>query len=273
MALTRVLITVKTYPVPSRKYDELVCTAGFREDGSWVRIYPVQFRTKPYDQQYKKYDWIEIDLERNGEDFRPESYRPRSHDTEIRIIDHIPPDGHSWEARRKVVLSKAPYTNLENLIQEAKDNNKCTSLAVFKPAKIVDFKIKEDEPEWDRSKLEKLNQLNLFEGDSGDKLKVVRKLPFKFSYRFMDEAGKESTLMIEDWEIGQLYWNSLHRHNGDRVKACEDVRNKYYDDFALTKDLHLFLGTTKQFHKISSNPFIIIGTFHPKSVSQLPLNL
>lgn len=34
MALTKVLITVKTYPAISSKYDELVCTAGFREDGT-----------------------------------------------------------------------------------------------------------------------------------------------------------------------------------------------------------------------------------------------
>lgn len=44
MALTKVLITVKTYPNLSTKYEELVCTAGFREDGTWIRIYPVQFR-------------------------------------------------------------------------------------------------------------------------------------------------------------------------------------------------------------------------------------
>jgi len=35
MALTKVLITVKTYPAISKKYKELVCTAGFREDGRW----------------------------------------------------------------------------------------------------------------------------------------------------------------------------------------------------------------------------------------------
>jgi hypothetical protein len=39
-ALTKVLISVKTYPTLSTKYNELVCTAGFLEDGSWVRIYP-----------------------------------------------------------------------------------------------------------------------------------------------------------------------------------------------------------------------------------------
>jgi len=44
MALTKVLITVKTYPTLSAKYDELVCTAGFKEDGTWIRLYPVPFR-------------------------------------------------------------------------------------------------------------------------------------------------------------------------------------------------------------------------------------
>ena len=87
MALTKVLITVKTYPSLSGKYDELVCTAGFREDGTWVRIYPIQFREKSYEEQYKKYDWIEIDLVKNRKDFRPESYRPYSDDSAI-IIHH-----------------------------------------------------------------------------------------------------------------------------------------------------------------------------------------
>ena len=40
----RILVTVKTYPTLSRKYGETVCTAGVREDGTWVRMYPVPFR-------------------------------------------------------------------------------------------------------------------------------------------------------------------------------------------------------------------------------------
>ena len=46
----RVLVTVKTYPTLSTKYGEtVVCTAGVREDGTWVRIYPVPSR--PNDTQ------------------------------------------------------------------------------------------------------------------------------------------------------------------------------------------------------------------------------
>lgn len=74
----------------------------------------------------------------------------------------------------------------------------------------------------------------------------------------------ESRMMIEDWEAGQLYTNCLSRHEGNEAKAVADVRKKYFDDFAKTKDLHFFLGTTQQYHNVAPNPFIIIGTFHPK---------
>jgi hypothetical protein len=38
----RILIVAKTYPCPSTKYGELVCTAGIDETGKWHRLYPVQ---------------------------------------------------------------------------------------------------------------------------------------------------------------------------------------------------------------------------------------
>jgi hypothetical protein len=72
----RVYILVKTYPTISRKYAELVCTAGILEDGSWIRLYPIPFRLLEDDQKFPKYTWIEVDVERNTKDFRPESYRP-----------------------------------------------------------------------------------------------------------------------------------------------------------------------------------------------------
>lgn len=165
MALTKVLITVKTYPAISSKYEELVCTAGFKEDGTWIRIYPIQFRKKSFEEQYKKYDWIELDLVKNTSDFRPESYRPYSYDTEIKILDHLDTKSN-WAERKKFALGKI-YYNLSELIAEAQNKNICTSLAVFKPAKILDFTIEEVEREWDKTKLAKLEaerlQGNLFQ--------------------------------------------------------------------------------------------------------------
>lgn len=174
MPKEKVLITVKTYPSLSAKYDELVCTAGFKEDGSWIRIYPVQFRKRNYSQQYSKYQWIEIDLVKNTSDFRKESYRPVSHETEIKIVGEIKPDGDDWKERRKVVLNQV-YTSLSKLITEAKNKEIGTSLAVFKPSEIIGLEIKEVDREWSKEKLDRLNQLNLFEfADKEGKFEVVK---------------------------------------------------------------------------------------------------
>ncbi len=224
-----------------------------------------QFRKKSYDQQYKKYDWIELDLVKNESDFRPESFRPYSHESEIKIVGHLETQ-NNWAERKKFVLNKI-YHNLTELIEEAQNKNICTSLAVFKPSKIIDFSIEEAEREWDKSKIAKLEaerkQFNLFQQPENP-FEVVRKLPYKFSYVFEDNQGKKSKLMIEDWEIGQLYWNCLSQHEGNETKAVDLVKKKYFDDFAKTKDLHLFLGTSQLHHYVSYNPFMIIGTFHPK---------
>ncbi len=165
----------------------------------------------------------------------------------------------------------SPTFNADPLIAEAKDKSLHTSLAVFKPSEIKDFVVEEVEREWSKEKLASLQQLNLFASATDDKSEVVKKLPYKFSYRFEDNKGKGSTLMIEDWEIGALFWNEMQRHH-DEAKAVAGVKAKYFDDFAKTKDLHLFMGTTFEFHaRNAPNPFVIIGTFHPKEITQTKL--
>ena len=264
MPKERILITVKTYPAISGKYDELVCTAGFREDGTMIRLYPIPFRKKSYEQQYAKYEWIEIDIVKNKSDFRPESYRPYSLDSDIKRLNKID-TSRNWQERKEIVL-KNVYTDLSKLIAEAKDKTICKSLAVFKPTKIKDFIYKEVDREWDKRKIAKLKadreQTNLFEHPE-DPFEVVDKLPYEFKYVLEDENGKESRMMIEDWEIGALYWKQFNKYN-DEKRALEDVRAKYFDDFAKTKDLYLYLGTSQVHHYVSRNPFMIIGTFTPK---------
>ncbi len=103
MAREKVLITIKTYPTLSSKYDEVVCTAGLREDGSWVRIYPIPFRKLDDYERYRKFDWIEVDLERNLTDQRPESHRLNS---SIKVLHHVDTRQY-WRERRDLVLSKS----------------------------------------------------------------------------------------------------------------------------------------------------------------------
>lgn len=79
--------------------------------------------------------------------------------------------------------------------------------------------------------------------------------------------------MIEDWEIGALYWKCLERANGDEQIACQKVREKYWDEFIKSGkyDLYLFLGTTLKFHNVGPQPFIIIGLFTPPVDNQIKL--
>ncbi len=266
MPKERVLIAVKTYPTLSEKYKELACTAGFRPDGSWIRLYPIPFRLLEEEQRYKKYQWVEVDTARNLGDSRPESYRVKNTDN-IKLHGTIG-TADAWVDRRKIVLSGKVYTNLGELIALANSNK--LSLATFKATEVIDFVVKAAEPEWAKEKIDavlaSLKQGNLFEGQNPEDFKVMPKLPYKFSYKFKDDARQISTLMIEDWEIGQLYWNCVNRYGPQT--ALKKVKEKYFDDFVKTKDLYLFLGTTREWHGRAKNPFVIIGTFHPPPIKQ-----
>lgn len=277
MSRKRVFITVKTYPTISKKYDELVCTAGILENGDWVRIYPVPFRRLDYEGQYKKYQWIEVDLVRNTEDGRPESFRPRDVD-DIRTMEAVD-TGNNWEERKRILFkTQKTYTNLKELIEKAHNNE--LSLAIFKPTEILGVVVEGVDSEWSEEKMrvlkQRAKQIKFFENpfDIVEEFKRVKKLPYKFSYRFKDDAGQESELMIEDWEIGALYWNCLQSSNGNKEVAVEKVKQKYLGELA-NKDIHLFLGTTKQYHGWAKNPFVIIGVFYPPKVAheQKPLGL
>lgn len=112
---------------------ETVCTAGFREDGSWVRIFPVPHRLMRLQEEkaytYSKWQWIEVDLmHRPEKDDRPESFRIKNIDT-LKLGAKISTKANGWSRRWDYVKkNKAIYTNMSDLIQLAKDNK--LSLAI-----------------------------------------------------------------------------------------------------------------------------------------------
>ncbi len=262
MPRERLLITVKTYPTLSRKHGETVCTAAVRADGSWVRLYPVPFRLMDYKDRYAKFDWIETTLAKSSRDTRPETFHP----VDISDITH---HGHlgtedDWRERRQLILKQGKvYDRLAPLI-DAAHSNQC-SLAVFKPTKILDFSWLPDERDWDETKVQEMrnrtDQGELFAGDDWRKtFQLIPKLPWKFYYKFLDADGRESELSVLDWEAGQLYWNCMKQENGIQSIALAKVRQKYFEDFR-KKDLHFFLGTTKEYHEWATNPWLIVGVF------------
>lgn len=275
--MQRVLITVKTYPTLSKKYAELVCTAGVTETGEWRRLYPVRFRQLYDEQKYKKFQWVEADLEQSNTDNRPESYKIL-HDS-LKTIGEPLPTKDNWLARRENFLKKVEvYDDLADLIGRAHRNE--LSIAAFKPKRYLKFIHESVEREWDVEKLAQLEhqrrQLHLFDDEEtvARQFKVVKKLPYKFSYQFEDIQGKKSKLMIEDWEIGALYWNCLKSSEGDEDLAIVKVREKYWDKFVQSgeHDVTLVFGTTLEHHrKKAPNPFVIIGVFYPPLDNQMPL--
>jgi hypothetical protein len=215
-------------------------------------------------KKFKKYEWIQLDLIRNTSDFRPESYKPKSDASSISILGKIGTE-REWEERKRFVLHDV-FTSFEKLIQLAKGPAQ-KSLATLRPSRIIDFIIENNSRTWKERWLAYYDQYGLFELNErgeGKLKKIVEKVPYKYSYRFVCEGETTPhTLMIEDWEIGELYWNCLKQAEGDENEANNLVRKKYLDEFVSKKDLHFFVGTTKRYHNFALNPFVIIGVFYP----------
>jgi len=255
----RVLITVKTYPIPSKKYDELVCTAGVTETGDFVRLYPINFRDLPYPRQHKKYQWIKIVAEKHkGRDVRKESFRPDCDSIEI-IGEPIPSNPGNWKRRAMYALAKKSKSMEDLYDQQKKDR---TSLGIFRPKIIHDLIISPDNPEWPAKFLEALRQQRLFE-QRRKTLVAPRKVPFKFHYSFEcnDPRCKGNhRMMIEDWEVGALYWRVIDQ-GASPEEAAQQVRRKFFDKICgPDKDTHFYVGTILAYPKT----WVVIGVFYPK---------
>jgi hypothetical protein len=216
---------------------------------------------------------IELDLIRNDKDFRLESYRPlKGTDENIKVIKYLDTTAH-WKARKDYVLREV-FTSMDELIKLAKGIS-FKSLATLKPTELIDFEIENDDREWKEKWLAQARQGNFFEVNSRggyEPRDLIRKLPYKYSYRFLSQGDiKPRQLEIHDWEIGSLFWHCLQQTEGDEVAANQLVRKKYIDEFLTKKDLYLFLGTTKKYHNVSPDPFIIIGIFYPPNSPRMPL--
>lgn len=256
----RVLITVKTYPIPSSKYDELVCTAGVTETGDFVRLYPVNFRDLPYSSQYKKYQWMEVEATKHaGRDSRKESYRPNC-DT-IRLSgEPIAAAKDNWAERSKYALAKKAQS-LEHLYAQQEQDK--TSLGIFKPKAVHDLIVSSDDPEWKTGFLNALRQQRLWETRTASK-EPPRKIPFKFHYRFEcddSRCKKNHQMMIEDWEVGALYWKCVDG-GASPEEACRKVKQKFLDQLCgLDRDTHFYVGTVLAHPK----SWVVVGVYWPKA--------
>lgn len=250
---TRILIVVMTYPHPSRGYNELVCTAGITDSGEWVRLYPVDYRYRPSHQRFRKYQWISVQLEAQGQgnDRRKESRKPNL--DSITLIGEPLSTKNGWAERRQIIDSM-PCRTLDEL--KSLYNTDQTSLGIVRPRKVLDLEVRRaSDPDWKPEWRQLFTQNTLF----GDEQKPLRKLPYTFHYVFeCEDSDKPHTAMCEDWELGVLFLKESERL-GSEEAAAESVRKKFLNEICgPDKDTRFFMGTYFPY-----NTWLVLGLFWP----------
>lgn len=274
--IKRVLVTVLTYPTPSNKYIETVCTAGITEDFQWIRIYPLKLRLIKGGKIHK-FNWYDFDVEKreSSKDPRKESYHLNKDPDCISkgSIDTKPKDG--WAKRMDICVDKVGcYTNYGKLLADSNTHKDgFISLATFKPTKILSFICeKKDIEELDKKKEDILRrskeQMSLFsEEELPEYWEMAKSIPYKFKYEFEDDEGIKAKLSIEDWEVSMLYLNCI-KNGKSESEALELVKQKYFIEFS-KKDIYFFMGTRNKEHlKNYPHPYSIIGVFYPPKGQQ-----
>lgn len=255
----RVLILCKTYPSPSAKYSETSCVAGMDEHGNLIRLYPVPFRLVSDDRQFKKWQWINVRLEKANADHRPESHKL--------YVDTIECDENTlstknyWKDRR-IHLDKIPKFENFDALEEARQKNG-TSLALLKPKQVISLEIKAvNEPEWTEEEKQKLlvlqQQGNLFDDTDEKSIRLLRKLPYDFHYVYECDLGTKIARYkhkIVDWEVGALFWNVFAKYKKD----WEAPFRKKIEQDLIQADLMFLMGTIHRF----PNQWLIVSLIYP----------
>ena len=255
----RILILAKTYPSPSAQYVETSCVAGISQDGAMRRLFPVPFRMIEDGQQFRKWQWIDVRVEK-----APKDHRPESHKIYVDTINcgDVIDTKQAWSGRWEW-LEKIPAFDSYDAI-EATRLADGLSLALLRPKRLIGLEIsKARNPDWTDEEREKLLQEqmqgNLFdEVEERRQVKQLRKVPFDFYYRYVydtPDGEKERKHKIVDWEAGALFWKCRESHGTDWEKP---FRAKLEEDLG-AKDLMFLMGNQHRFQ----DQWLIISLVYP----------
>lgn len=248
----RVLITVKAYPSPSKKYGETVCCAGIDIDTlQWLRLYPIPYRDLDRSQKFRKYTIINVRCRKVPDDYRVESYKIDADSIEkLSYLD----TKQKWEARKKVVLPTVS-SSFCSILQDTVKNK---SLGTFKPCNI-DFFWKKSSLENEAKRKACYAQLSFFD----TKKKEIEQIPFDFYYHFkcQDQANCPGhKLPIIDWEIGQAYRNWRYKYKPQAL-LLEKIKQRWMDLMCSEEnDVYFYVGNMKRFR----DHFMVLGVFYPQ---------
>lgn len=253
--IIRVLIWGKTYPELSARYVETVCTAGVREDGRPIRLYPVPLRYLDTRKQFALYDWVEAPIVKSTADPRPESFKVVS--GKIRIVGHLDTK-KNWKARSAIVF-KDPgwqFDCYDALVREESKSKR--SMGVVTPGNIdgVDLVKKSAGAEKEyRKKLDEVQgQQDLFH----PQYKELEFLPYHIRLRWRCastkcscQSGRAHDHMVLDWGLLELARRSSWVKARQKLQEISNLKEK---------DFRLFIGN----FRLHPKAFGIVGLWYPK---------
>lgn len=259
----KVLIWGKTYPELSTKYAETVCTAGVREDGSPIRLYPVPLRYLDSNAQYATYDWIDVPICKSHIDTRPESFKVDA--ANIRKIGHVDPDKSGWAGRANYIFKDPSwqFANMDEL--RAAETAKQHSLGIIRPGSVEGVTVKHrtarDRAAYEARILELQSQKDLFRAE----YKELGFRPFEVRLSWRCEPRCEQCaraphdMSVLDWGLMEL----ARKNDWDAELAKAKLETLAGSDF----DFQLFLGNMKNHPK----SFVVVGLWYPKATEQTRL--
>lgn len=264
--VAQILITAKTYPTPSARHLETVCTAGVRLDtpqAEWIRLYPISYRLLDYDLQFKKYQVVEVPIRsRGGKDIRKESFTPDIARLKSgRVVDS---QRGKWTDRRRMLGSLIGATTTCELIRANMNLPPHTlgpSLGLIKPLDAR-VKVTTGKP-WTASQQQKVTRAatpTLFDDDYVRNELEPQPYDMRVRYHCTDPQCKGHDQSIIDWEVGQAGRSWATRYPVEEIP--ERLRAKWQSLFSEDKDTHLFVGN----HLVHPRSFMGLGVWYPKKI-------
>lgn len=254
----RILILCKTYPSPSSKHAETSCVAGLEEGGNLIRLFPVPFRLVTDEQQFKKWQWVQVRVDKAKADRRGESHSVYV-DT-ITLGDRLG-TGRFWKERRELLAGIPTHEDFAAL--ESARVSFGYTLGLLRPKKVIALEITPANcPDWTAEELLKLrqheDQAALFDDNRHHSRPLLRKLPFDFHYVYACDRGGELVQYrhkIVDWEAGALFWTCKQRYGAYWERP---FRAKLENELP-SKDLMFLMGTVHRF----PDQWLIVSLIYP----------
>lgn len=249
----QVLITVKTYPNPSKKYSETVCCAGIDIDtGQWIRLYPVPFRDLDRSKKFKKYNIIEVGCWKSAGDPRIESYKVDC--DSILIVRQIDTGkGRQWKERKTIVLPTVS-SSFCSILCDAGHNK---SLGMFKARDIV-FSWRKSSPKDQAKKKAHYAQLSFLDRQK----EPIEDIPFDFHYGFKCNGSPDCpghTLPIRDWELFQSYRDWRQQYDTQSL-LLDKIKERWQTRMCAQKnDVYFYVGNILHL----PYQFMVLGVFYP----------